>query len=290
MSENGLIKGTLVLEGGSARGVFTAGVLDYLMEQGLYFENVIGVSAGACNATGYVGRQIGRAKQCMIHEDGSFRYLNLRGFVKTKSLMDMDMIFDTFPNELILFDYDAYFTAEINNYIGVTNCITGKVEYLTEKEDKQRLMKACRASSSLPLLTPIVNVDGIPYMDGGLAEPVPVNKGLELGEKVFVVMTNNPGYRKKPLKKGLVKIYAKSYKKYPEFTKTLRRRYRHYNMTMEYIETLEKEEKVFALRPQIPVVANMESDPEVLTTFYEHGYHLMASQYDNLQKYLTREE
>lgn len=282
-----LSKGTLVLEGGAARGIFTAGILDYLMEQELYFENVIGVSAGACNATGYIGKQIGRAKECLIHEDESFSYINLRQFVKTKSLMDMDMIFDKFPNELIPFHFDTYFASNINNLIGVTNCITGKIEYLTEKEDGERLMKVCRASSSLPLLAPIVNVDGVPYMDGGLAEAIPVKKGKELGDKVVVVLTQSPGYRKKPLKSGLLKLYRRSYKQYPKFLKTLHRRYLKYNATLEYIEELEESGEVFVLRPQIPVVSSIENNPDKLKVLYNHGYRLMESQYENLQKYLN---
>lgn len=277
---------TLVLEGGAARGVFTAGVLDYLMEQEFYTEHVIGVSAGACNGVGYVAKQIGRAKKCMIHEDGSFSYINLRDFRKTKSIMDMDMIFDIFPNQKILFDYESYFASELDMLVGVTNCITGKVEYLSEKKERERLMKACRASSSLPLVAPIVKVDGKPYLDGGLAEAVPVRRAQELSDKVIVILTRTPGYRKKPLKKGLAKIYAKSYKQYPELVKTLRKRYLHYNETMEYIEKLEKEGKIFVLRPQIPVVSNMENDPVKLTEFFNHGYRLMESQYENLKKYM----
>lgn len=283
-----LTKGAIVLEGGAARGVFTAGVLDYLMEQEIYFENVIGISAGACNGTGYIAKQIGRAKQCMIHEDGSFSYLNLKGFVKTKSLMDMDTIFDTFPNETLLFDYETYFQSEMNNLIGVTNCITGKVEYLKETEDRQRLMKVCRASSSLPLFAPIVNVDGMPYLDGGLSESVPVDKAQEISEKVVMILTRNPGYRKKPLSKGLSVLYGRSYKKYPELVKTLRRRYIHYNNTMEKIERLESEGKVFVLRPQVPVVSSMESDVEKLNALYDHGYRLMENQRENLLKYLEK--
>lgn len=281
-----MIKGTLVLEGGAARGIFTSGVLDYLMEQDVYFENVMGVSAGACNGIGYVSKQIGRAKECMIHEEGNFSFLNLKGFLKTKSLMDMDTMFDTFPNQTFLFDYESYFASEIKNLIGVTNCVNGQVEFLTEKQDKQGLMRLCRASSSLPLFAPIININGVPYMDGGLAEAVPIRQAEELGGKIVVVLTQNPGYRKRPLSKGLSHLYARSYAQYPEFVKTLRGRYLHYNATMEYIETLEKEEKIFVLRPQIPTVASVESDPIKLTKVYEHGYHYMNRQYENLQKYL----
>ena len=166
-----MTKASLVLEGGATRGVFTSGVLDYLMERDLYFSHVIGVSAGSCNGVGYVAKQIGRTKECMIHKEKEYDYyMGIRKFIKEKSLLNMDMIFDKYPNELFPFDYDTYFDSDIKFEVVTTNCITGNAEYLTEKHDRERLMKICRASSSMPLVSPIVNVDGIPYLDGGLAE------------------------------------------------------------------------------------------------------------------------
>ena len=175
-------KATLVLEGGATRGVFTSGVLDYMMDQDLYMSHVIGVSAGACNAAGYVSKQPRRTRNCMIPEDksGSY-YYGIREFVKEKSVMNMDLIFDKYPNELIPFDYDTYFGSEITCEIVTTNCITGKAEYMTEDHDRERLMKICRASCSMPLLTPIVNVDDVPYLDGGLADSVPVKHAQKIG-------------------------------------------------------------------------------------------------------------
>ena len=105
-----LKKATIVLEGGATRGVFTSGVLDYLMEKDLYVTDVIGVSAGSCNAVGYVSKQPGRTRDCMIPEDKSGNYYyGLRDFVKEKSVMNMDLIFDKYPNELFPFDFDTYF-------------------------------------------------------------------------------------------------------------------------------------------------------------------------------------
>ena len=282
-----MIKATLVLEGGAARGVFTAGLLDYLMEQEVYFDTVIGVSAGACNGVGYVAKQIGRAKKCMIHEDGSFSYMNLRKFLKSKSLMDMDMIFDTFPNKIFPFDYEGYFQSDMKCIMVATNCTTGKAEYLEEKCDKQRLMKVCRGSSSMPLVSPIVNIDGVPYLDGGLSDSIPVKKALDMGaEKVVVVLTRNPGYKKKPISKGILSVYNRAYKKYPELIKTMRRRAKQYNDRVKYIEELEREKKIFVIRPQVETVSRMESDPIKLSAFYQHGYDRMESQYDNMMKYL----
>lgn len=135
-------KATLVLEGGATRGIFTSGALDYLMERDLYFSDVIGVSAGSCNAVDYVSRQPGRTRDCMIPTDKEGKYYyGIRDFVKEKSLMNMDLIFDKYPKELLPFDFETYFNSEINCQIVTTNCLTGKAEYMTEDSDNDRLMK-----------------------------------------------------------------------------------------------------------------------------------------------------
>ena len=133
-----MLRATIILEGGATRGVFTSGVLDCLMEKEIYLSHVIGVSAGACNAVDYVSRQPGRTRDCMIPTDRSNSYyFGIRKFIKEKSVMNMDLIFDTFPNERIKFDYDTFFQSEMECEIVTTNCLTGKAEYMKEREDKE---------------------------------------------------------------------------------------------------------------------------------------------------------
>lgn len=283
-------KATLVLEGGATRGVFTSGALDFLMEQKLYMSHVIGVSAGACNGVDYVSKQIGRTKNCMIHTEKEYDYINLRKFVRERSLIDMDMIFDKFPNEVYPFDFDTYFQSDIVCEMVTTNCVTGKAEYMTEQSDPKRLMKVWRASSSLPLFSPIVNIDGTPYLDGGLADSVPIERALQIGnEKIVVILTRNPGYRKKLPSRGVMKIYRSSYKTYPNLVRTIARRSIVYNRTMEKIEKLEEEGKIFVLRPQMKTVSRLERNADTLTDFYNHGYNYMKKQYHNLLEYLQKE-
>ena len=142
---------------------------------------------------------------------------------------------------------------------------------MTEKSDPKRLMKICRASSSLPLFSPIVNIDGTPYLDGGLADSVPIERALEIGnEKIVVILTRNPGYRKKMPSKGVMKIYRSSYKTYPNLLRTIARRSIVYNRTMEKIEKLEEEGKIFVLRPQMKTVSRLERNADTLTDFYNH--------------------
>lgn len=285
-----MITGTIVLEGGATRGVFTSGILDYLMEEDLYFSHVIGVSAGSCNGVDYVSRQIGRTKKCMIPEKKEYSYYSgVRSAIKGKSILDMDMVFDTFPKKIYPFDFETYFQSDMVCEIVTTNCETGKAEYMTEQSDPDRLMKLCRASSSMPLLSPIVNIDGVPYLDGGLADSVPIRRALQSGnEKIVLVLTRNPGYRKKPISKGTVKLYRRAYKKYPNLVHAAIYRNHVYNKTMELVERLEEEEKIFVIRPLVPTVSRLERDETALTAFYQHGYNLMKRQREALQRYLEK--
>lgn len=285
-----MITGTIVLEGGATRGVFTSGILDYLMEEDLYFSHVIGVSAGSCNGVDYVSRQIGRTKKCMIPEKKEYSYYSgVRSAIKEKSILDMDMVFDTFPKKIYPFDFETYFQSDMVCEIVTTNCETGKAEYMTEQSDPDRLMKLCRASSSMPLLSPIVNIDGVPYLDGGLADSVPIRRALQSGnEKIVLVLTRNLGYRKKPISKGTVKLYRRAYKKYPNLVHAAIYRNHVYNKTMELVERLEEEEKIFVIRPLVPTVSRLERDETALTAFYQHGYNLMKRQREALQRYLEK--
>ena len=283
-------KATLVLEGGATRGIFTSGALDYLMERDLYFSDVIGVSAGSCNAVDYVSRQPGRTRDCMIPTDKEGKYYyGIRDFVKEKSLMNMDLIFDKYPKELLPFDFETYFNSEINCQIVTTNCLTGKAEYMTEDSDNDRLMKLCRASSSMPLLTPIVNIDNVPYLDGGLADSVPIRRAQQMeNEKIVVILTKNQGYRKSVLSPTMQRVYKRAYKSYPNLIRTIFRRSFEYNKTMNYLDQLEKRGEIFILRPQVKPVSILERNKETLHAFYEHGYKYTERKFDDLMEYLEK--
>lgn len=283
-------KATLVLEGGATRGIFTSGALDYLMERDLYFSDVIGVSAGSCNAVDYVSRQPGRTRDCMIPTDKEGKYYyGIRDFVKEKSLMNMDLIFDKYPKELLPFDFETYFNSEINCQIVTTNCLTGKAEYMTEDSDNDRLMKLCRASSSMPLLTPIVNIDNVPYLDGGLADSVPIRRAQQMeNEKIVVILTKNQGYRKSVLSPTMQRVYKRAYKSYPNLIRTIFRRSFEYNKMMNYLDQLEKRGEIFILRPQVKPVSRLERNKETLHAFYEHGYKYTERKFDDLMEYLEK--
>ncbi len=278
----------LILEGGATRGVFTSGALDYLMEEGCDLNYVIGVSAGACNAVDYVSEQIGRTRDCMIQKEKIYQYISLKNFVRNKSLYDMDLIFDKFPNELIPFDYETYFHNEMQCEIVVTNCLTGEAQYLREEKDKERLMGICRASSSLPVVSPAVEIDGIPYLDGGLADPIPLRHTFDLGyRKCVVILTRNYGYRKRLNTRGRT-VYTSALRKYPKLLKTVFRRPYVYNHTLDLIEKWEREGKIFVIRPTIPCVKKTEKNYNVLMNFYKHGYEAMKKDYSRLLQFLEK--
>lgn len=283
-----MINATMVLEGGATRGVFTSGALDYLMEKDTYVSHVIGVSAGACNAVDYVSKQIGRTRDCMIIKGKEYNYHNgFRAFIKEKSVLDMELVFEKYPREIYPFDHETYFASETVCELVTTNCVTGKAEYMTEDSDFDRLLRICRASSSMPLISPIVNIDDVPYLDGGLSDSIPVKHALGVGnEKVVVILTRNPGYRKQPMTKGMANLYRRAYKKYPELVRTTIRRNYIYNKQMELVEKLEHEGKIYVFRPLIPTVSRLEKDYDTLMNFYEHGYCLMKRDYDNMMRYL----
>lgn len=277
----------LILEGGASRGVFTAGVLDFLMEQEFYFPYVCGVSAGACNAVDYVARQAGRTRQCMISREKEFSYVNLKSVVEQHSLFDMDMIFDKFPNEIFPFDFETYFHSGIKCDLVVTSAESGRAEYKDERQDKKRLMRICRASSSIPLFSPVVTLDNSRYVDGGIADAIPIAHALRLGyKKNVIILTRNKGYRKSE-PKSTRGVYAVALKKYPNLLNTVLNRYLIYNHELSAVEKWEQEGRVFVIRPAIPPVKRTEHDYVTLSAFYEHGYETMKENFGKMQEYLN---
>lgn len=158
----------LVLEGGGMRGVFTSGVLDGFMKNDVYFHYVVAVSAGACNGLSYMSHQIRRARISNIDYLAKYKYIGLRHLVTQGCIFDRKLLYEDFPNTLLPYDYDTYFNNPDEFEMVTTNCLTGRACYMSEKSDSQRLIDICRASSSLPYVSKIVNVDGIPMLDGGI--------------------------------------------------------------------------------------------------------------------------
>lgn len=273
MNMNKLIdeKTGLVLEGGGMRGVFTCGVLDYFMDENIRFPYTIGVSAGACNGLSYISRQRGRAKFSNIDLLEQYDYIGIRFLFKKRNIMDFDLLFGEFPEHILPYDYDTYFASPERYVMVTTNCLTGRANYFEEKQDKQRVIDIVRASSSLPYACPIAYVDGVPMLDGGIVDSIPLLHSIEDGNvKNVVVLTRNRGYRKTAKD---IRIPHFIYKKYPRLRVALSNRCRAYNAQLEMVEQMEDEGKIIVIRPEQPVVVDrIEKDVNKLRDFYQEGY------------------
>lgn len=261
----------LVLEGGGMRGVFTCGVLDNFMDRGIRFPYSIGVSAGACNGLSYMSGQRGRAKYSNIDLLDKYRYIGLKKLLLTGNIMDFDLLFDKFPNEIIPYDYEAYAQCKERYEMVTTSCVTGEACYYDEKLSPERIIDIVRASSSLPFVCPIAYVDGEPMLDGGIADSIPIERARALGyDRNVVVLTRNRGYRK-PDKKGVVPPFM--YRKYPALREAIANRNKLYNTQLELIERLEDEGEIVVIRPEKPIVVDrMERDVQKLLDLYNEGY------------------
>lgn len=263
----------LVLEGGGLRGVFTCGVLDCFMDHGVRFPFIVGTSAGACNGLSYMSGQRGRARCSNIDLMDKYHYVGFKYLLTQGCIMDYKLLFEDFPEKIIPYDYEAYFSNPTRFVMVTTNCLTGKAEYLEEKSSADRVMSIVRASSSLPFVTKITYVDGVPMLDGGIVDSIPVKYAFEQGyEDIVVVLTRNKGYRKKEGKMRAAKAF---YRKYPDLQQALYERNAVYNQTMDMIERLEEQGKITVIRPLKPVeVGRVEKDTAKLAALYDEGYEI----------------
>ena len=260
----------LVLEGGGLRGLYTAGVLDVLMEQGIQADYVIGVSAGAGNGVSYVSRQLGRNRRINTEYLKDKRYLSFSSFIKTKSLFGMDFIFDEIPNRLDPFDKEAFFASTCEFCAGVTDVRTGKPVYFG-KDDLKQDFTVLRASASLPIFSPIVEYKQGKYLDGGMSDPIPAQRALKDGcDRLIIVLTRERSYVKQPEK--FRAVYRRQLRDYPAMIDALDHRHELYNRTLETVRSLEKERKALVIAPQTPPeVSRFERNKQKLLELCEKG-------------------
>lgn len=278
----------MVLEGGGMRGIYTAGVLDYFMDQNFYPDGVIGVSAGACHATSYLSKQRGRNYRVNTKYLGNKEYLSLTSLLKTGSLFGMEFMFHKIPEVLEPYDYDA-FNQSTTEYIAVsTDMETGKPFYKVIHDAKTDI-DYIQASSSLPLLSRPVELEGRKLLDGGISDSIPITYMVERGyDKNIVVLTQCGDYRKG--KNNLLPIIRHNYKKYPKLVEALADRHLRYNQTLDDLEQLEKEGKAFIIRPSKPVtISRIEKNLEKLQALYEEGYQDAKNQYEAMMHYLGKD-
>ena len=279
----------LILEGGAMRGLYTAGVLDVFLEnEDIKIDTIIGVSAGALFGVNYKSRQKGRVLRYNLKYANDERYMGFKSLVKTGDIVNKEFCYDELPNKLDIFDNETYKKSPEEFYAVVTNLDTGKPEYI-KIEDAQKDIEYLRASGSMPYVSKIVQIDGKKYLDGGTSDSIPVDEMMKMDvDKIIVVLTRPIEYRKKKSSKKISKWY---YKRYPNYIDTLNNRYKMYNSEVEKVISLEKDKKIFVIRPSRLVdIKRIERDTLKLKEMYDLGVEDAKNSLKDLKNYLEIKE
>lgn len=271
-------KVALVLEGGGLRGIFTAGVIDCFLDNNIEFDYVVGVSAGSCNAFAYLAKSRSFIKNSMIQEDKKNSFFGVQQMMESGKYVNLDKVFYDYTKQSN-FDFETFKNTKVNWEFVATNMNTGKADYLYSSDIKMA-QEMGRASCSLPIITKPVELNGELYLDGGVADSVPIQRALDKGyEKVVVICTRRKGSYSS-VKKTELPIMEGMYSKYPNFIESIKKRTALYKEQITKCEKLEKEGSVILIRPSLPEVSRLESDLDELNFSYFHGY-TKAKEYIN---------
>lgn len=235
----------------------------------------------------YISRQIGRTIRVDLDYVNDKRFLSFRSMVKNRSIFNFDFLFGELSEKLVPFDFDTFHASEQKFEVVATRCKTGKPEYF-EKSTCDDFISAVKASSSLPILSRMIDVDGKKYLDGGCSMPIAYQRAIDLGyDKVIVVLTREQGYRKKPVDKWTKKGYEHYFKPLPRLLKSLEDAPDRYNRMQEEIDALKAEGRIYVIRPDKPVtVSRTEQDKKKLEALYEDGRRLATEQLSDIKQYL----
>ncbi|MBQ2687976.1 MAG: patatin family protein [Clostridia bacterium] len=280
------MKKGLVLEGGAMRGMFSAGVMDVLMESGIEFDAIVGVSAGAVFGCNYKSKQIGRTIRYNMKYIKDPRYCSLRSLIKTGDLFGREFCYEKIPFELDVFDNETFIKNPTEFYVVATDINSGKAIYKKIDSANKTGLEYMRASASMPLVSTIININGTEMLDGGIADSVPleffINKGFE---KNLVILTQPKGYVKK--KNHLIPLMRISLRKYPKLIEAMANRHIIYNNQTAFAEKAEKEGSAFIIRPSEKLtIGRLEKNPETLKAVYELGRQEAVKNLDKIKEYL----
>lgn len=280
------MKKGLILEGGAMRGLFTAGIIDVFMENGIEFDAAIGVSAGAAFGCNYKSRQIGRVIRYNKRFAKDPRFCSFRSLIKTGDLFGAEFCYHTVPDKLDLFDTQAYIDNPMDFYAVVTDVETGKAVYINSDEAGEDALECFRASASMPLVSKPVEIKGRKYLDGGIADSVPIQYFESIGfEKNVIILTQPMGYSKKPSVAAKIMKYA--LKEFPNVVKTMKNRHIEYNETLAYIEEREKAGAVYVIRPDAPLeIGKIEHNPDNMQKIYDIGREVAKRHVENVKNFL----
>lgn len=275
----------LVLEGGGFRGMYTCGVIDVFMENGICFNEVVGVSAGAAFGCNIKSKQIGRALRYNKRFCRDPRYSGLKSFIKTGDLYNKDFAYGIVPTILDPFDTKTFRDNPLKFTLVCTDIHTGKPVYHEINNGDATDIEWIRASASIPIVSKPVKLDGYELLDGGVSDSIPVDWMLDRSTKTVVVLTRDKTYRKKPMK--YINLLTKAFKEYPNLQHALENRHIVYNETLDRIEQLEREGRIFVIRPSKPIACAMiEKDPNHLQEIYDIGRKDALHYLEDLKTYL----
>ncbi|AUI66760.1 MULTISPECIES: patatin family protein [Glaesserella] len=275
----------LVLEGGAMRGLFTAGVLDVFMDEHIHIDGIVSVSAGALFGVNYPSKQPGRVLRYNLKYLNDPRFLGFKSFITTGNIVNKDFGFYEIPYTLDPFDNEAYKQANIDFYATLTNIETGEAEY-HKITDPFAQMETLRATSAMPYVSNIVEVNGKKYLDGGIADSIPLAQCQALGyDKIIVILTRPLDYRKTPSSPWLSKLF---YRKYPKLVDALNNRHTNYNACVEDVIKQQQQGKIFVIRPsQTLAIKRIEKDPVKIQAMYDLGVADAKREMANLKAYLA---
>lgn len=276
----------LVLEGGAMRGMYTAGVLDVFLDNNIEVDGIVGVSAGVLFGVNFLSKQRGRAIRYNKKYIKDPRYMSLRSLITTGNLINKEFAFDEVPKKLDVFDEETYEKSKTEFYATITNVETGKAEYVKIKKLFEQ-MEVLRATSAMPYVSKMVEIENNKYLDGGLSDSIPIEKCKELGfEKIIVILTRPIEYRKKKTKEFIAKL---KYKKYPNLVNTINNRYKNYNDTVEKIIDMENKKEIFVIRPSKSLkIKRVEKDKEKLQEMYDLGIEDGKNSIEALKEYIKK--
>ena len=281
------MKTGLIMEGGAMRGMFTAGVLDVLMENGLVTDGAIGVSAGAVFGCNYKSHQIGRVIRYNTEYCNDKRYASFKNLVKTGNLYSEQLCYHEVPEKLDPFNEAAFAASPMDFFVVCTDVKTGEPIYHKCRTGDAEDVRWMEASASMPLAAKIVKIGHYGLLDGGVADSIPVRFFESIGYKCnLIILTQPKGYVKKK-NKFLPAIRAR-YFRYPAFVEAVADRHERYNETLSYISMLEQAGKDYVIRPPIPLeIGAMERDPAQLRRVYETGRAVAQIQVEKIRDFLN---
>ncbi len=279
----------LVLEGGAFRGIFTAGVLDCLLDARVSFPYVVGVSAGSGNAVNYIAKQKGRTRKVITHENAD-PFFGFGRFARSGKLLDLDKMLHEYAYEQIPLDFETFFASATESEYVATCCETGEAEFLLHEGDPDKLLRACKASCTVPFVCHPVPIGDKHYIDGSVVDSIPFERALERGcEKLVVILTRKEGASPTNYAKMKLLVDIVYRKKYPKLAESMLRRRDAYLRQMESLLRLEAAGDAFLIRPTFESIGHFENDKKNLLAFYRHGYEQMKEALPALRDFLGQD-